>query len=62
VDVHWRLGRLYQAAGMKDQAKAEFDKTRNLQKAADDTISNELHDAQDGTKRAERTASGPPND
>ena len=62
VDVHWRLGRLYQAAGMKDQANAEFDKTRHLQKAADDTISNELHGAQDGTKRAERTASGPPND
>jgi tetratricopeptide (TPR) repeat protein len=40
VDVHWRLGRLYQAAGMKDQANAEFDKTRNLQKAADNTISN----------------------
>jgi tetratricopeptide (TPR) repeat protein len=62
VDVHWRLGRLYQAAGMIDQAKAEFDKIRNLQKAADDAISNGLHDAQNSTKPAERTASGAPND
>jgi len=31
---------------MKDQAKAEFDKTRDLQKAADHAIANEPHDAQ----------------
>ena len=52
VDVHWRLGRLYQAAGMKDEAKAEFDKTRSLQKAADSPISSEPHDAQNNTKLA----------
>jgi Flp pilus assembly protein TadD len=62
VDVHWRLGRLYQAAGMKDEANAEFDKTRNLQKAADNPISNEPRDAQNTTKPAQTTASGTPND
>lgn len=45
-NVHWRLARFYQAEGKKVEAKAEFDKTRNLQKAADETIFNKLHQAQ----------------
>jgi tetratricopeptide (TPR) repeat protein len=45
-NVHWRLARTYQAAGMKDEAKAEFDKTRGLHQAADETVFKKLHEAQ----------------
>ena len=45
-NVHWRLGRFYKALGKNDKAKAEFDKTRSLQKAADQTVFNKLHEAQ----------------
>lgn len=45
-DVHWRLGRFYKAAGMNAEAKREFDKTRSLQKAADQTVFTQLHRAQ----------------
>jgi tetratricopeptide (TPR) repeat protein len=45
-NVHWRLARTYQAAGMKDEAKAEFDKTRGLHHAADETVFKKLHEAQ----------------
>jgi hypothetical protein len=45
---------------MKDEAKAEFDKTRDLQKAADNPISNEPHDAQNTTTPAQRSAAGTP--
>ena len=42
-NVHWRLGRVYQATGRKDEAKIEFDKTRSLQKAVDETTFKKLH-------------------
>jgi Tfp pilus assembly protein PilF len=42
-NVHWRLGRFYQATGRKDEAKIEFDKTRSLQKAVDETTFKKLH-------------------
>jgi tetratricopeptide (TPR) repeat protein len=45
ANVHWRLGRFYQAAGKKVEAKAEFDKTRSLQKASDDSVFSKLHPA-----------------
>jgi hypothetical protein len=46
VNVHWRLARFYQAAGQKEEAKAEFEKTRGLQKSADASIMAKLKDAQ----------------
>jgi tetratricopeptide (TPR) repeat protein len=46
-NVHWRLARLYQSEGRKVEAKAEFDKTRSLQKASDESVFNKLHQAQD---------------
>ena len=52
-NVHWRLARFYQAEGKKVEAKAEFDKTRNLQKAADETIFKKLHQAQAKDKPTE---------
>jgi tetratricopeptide (TPR) repeat protein len=42
VNVHWRLARLYQAVGKKDEAKAEFNKTRELHKTADETVFDKL--------------------
>jgi tetratricopeptide (TPR) repeat protein len=50
ANVHWRLARLYLAAGKKDEANAEFDRTRNLKKSAEATIFNKLHQAQDKGK------------
>lgn len=58
-NVHWRLGRFYQAAGRKDEAKAEFEKTRGLQKAADATVFNKLHEAQAKGKPAEEAPGTP---
>ena len=57
-NVHWRLGRFYQAEGRKAEAKVEFDKTRSLQKASDQSVFNKLHQAQEKGKPAEAD-SGP---
>jgi tetratricopeptide (TPR) repeat protein len=38
VDAHWRLGRLYRSMGNNAEAKSEFDKAKNLNKAADDAL------------------------
>jgi tetratricopeptide (TPR) repeat protein len=53
--VHWRLARFYQAAGRKEEAKAEFAKTRNIDNAATAhaTLLNQLHEASVKTKPAE---------
>jgi tetratricopeptide (TPR) repeat protein len=40
VSVHWQLGRLYRSMGDITQAKREFEKTRNLNEAADDALMN----------------------
>ncbi|HUZ93522.1 MAG TPA: tetratricopeptide repeat protein [Edaphobacter sp.] len=45
VSVHWRLARLYQTMGKKDEAKTEFDETRDLHKTADEPVFDKLHDA-----------------
>jgi tetratricopeptide (TPR) repeat protein len=59
VNVHWRLARFYQVEGKKVEAKAEFDKTRNLQKAEDETIFKKLHEAQAKGKPAEEKPDAP---
>jgi len=38
VKAHYRLARLLQTMGRKDEAKVEFDKTKTLTKAADDSL------------------------
>ena len=43
VNVHWHLGRLYRAMGNQAQAKAEFDKAKNLTQGADDTLLKRLN-------------------
>ncbi|MFZ0301383.1 MAG: tetratricopeptide repeat protein [Terracidiphilus sp.] len=45
-NVHYRLARFYQAAGMKAEANSEFEKTRSIQKAADETVFKKLHPSQ----------------
>jgi tetratricopeptide (TPR) repeat protein len=52
VNVHWRLARLYQAMGRKDEAKIELDKTKSLMKAADASVFSQLNNG-----RAKATAS-----
>jgi tetratricopeptide (TPR) repeat protein len=49
-NVHWRLGRFYKSIGKNAESKAEFDKTRSLQKAADQTVLAQLHRAQEKGK------------
>ncbi len=59
-NVHWRLGRFYKSVGKNEEAKAEFEKTRNLQKAADQTVLNKLHGAQTKDKTAKGSTDGTP--
>jgi Tfp pilus assembly protein PilF len=49
-NVHWRLARFYKSIGETEEAKLEFDKTRSVQKAADESIFNKLHKAEDRDK------------
>lgn len=41
--VHWHLGRLYQSTGKKVEAKAEFEKTRSLQNAKQESLREKMH-------------------
>jgi tetratricopeptide (TPR) repeat protein len=54
VQPHWRLARLYQSMGNKAAANTEFAQTKNLNKAADDTVFRKLQSsrAQDKTDTA----------
>jgi Tfp pilus assembly protein PilF len=38
VDAHWRLARLYQTLGKKDEAKAEFAKASQLHEQKDEGL------------------------
>lgn len=53
VKVHWRLARLYQAMGRKDEANAELEKTKSLTKAADDTVFHKIDNAHANSKPKE---------
>jgi tetratricopeptide (TPR) repeat protein len=58
--VHWRLGRFYKSMGKNQEAQAEFEKTRSLQKAADETVMHQLHRAQAAGKPASGGTGAPP--
>jgi tetratricopeptide (TPR) repeat protein len=60
-NVHWRLGRFYQEEGKKAEAKAEFDKTRNLQKSSDETVFRKLKEAQAKGQPADQVQTIPAN-
>ena len=47
VKPHYRLARLYQAMGKKQEASVEFEKTRTLTKAADESVFNQLKHARE---------------
>ena len=38
VDAHWRLARLYQAMGKKEEARAEFAKAASLHQKKDESL------------------------
>lgn len=44
--VHWHLGRLYQSLGQKAEAQKEFEKTRNLQNATQQSLREQMHQAE----------------
>jgi tetratricopeptide (TPR) repeat protein len=48
VNAHWRLAQLYRSMGRKEEANEEFDKTKTLTKAADESVSSKLNSAQRG--------------
>jgi Flp pilus assembly protein TadD len=58
-NVHWRLGRFYKSMGKNEEAKVEFDKTRSLQKAADQSVFTKLHQAQAQGDPAANQSSSP---
>jgi tetratricopeptide (TPR) repeat protein len=55
VQIHWRMARLYQSMGKKEEAKAEFAKTRSLNKAADQSVFTKINEA-----RTKNTSAGTP--
>lgn len=61
VQVHWRLARLYQAMGKRAEAQAEFAKTKNLTKAADESLRQKLEASHAGATPSggEAGAAGP---
>lgn len=46
VAPHWRLAQLYRTMGRKEEANAEFEKTKTLTKAADESVSSKLNHSQ----------------
>jgi tetratricopeptide (TPR) repeat protein len=59
--VHWHLARYYKEAGKATEAKAEFDKTRSLHKASDETVFKKLNEAQAKGQPAVQAQSVPAN-
>ena len=41
--IHWQLGRTYRTLGQKTEAKAEFEKTRNLQNAETQSVRDKMN-------------------
>ena len=60
ANVHWRLGRLYQTMGRKDEANLEFKTMKTLAKAADASLLSKLDNA-GKNKSAEPTGGALPN-
>jgi tetratricopeptide (TPR) repeat protein len=53
VNIHWRLARLYHAMGRKEEADAEFQKTKSLTKAADDSVFSKIGKSREDSKQKE---------
>jgi tetratricopeptide (TPR) repeat protein len=52
VAVHWRLAQVYRSMGRRREAEAEFEKTKTLSKAADESVSSKLNSAHSQTEGA----------
>jgi tetratricopeptide (TPR) repeat protein len=50
VQIHWRMARLYQSMGRREEAKAEFAKTKSLNKAADQSVLTKMDEAKSAQK------------
>ena len=50
----------FEKEGKKDEAKAEFDTTRAMQKAVEDTLAKKLERAQEKAKTGEEAPGAPP--
>ena len=59
VQPHWRLARLYQSMGNKVAANAEFAQTKNLNKAADETVVNKLRQQRAKDAQTDNAAAAP---
>ena len=59
VQIHWRMARLYQSMGRKEEAKAEFARTRSLNKAADQSVFTKINEARTKNKSADTTSPAP---
>jgi hypothetical protein len=59
VNAHWRLARLYQVMGRKDEANVEFDKTSSLHKAEEATVFEQLAKARAKGKPPEEQPGNP---
>jgi tetratricopeptide (TPR) repeat protein len=60
-NVHWRLARYYKEAGKAAEAKAEFDKTRSLQKAAGESVYKKLGETEAKGQPTDKSRSVPAN-
>lgn len=58
-NIHYRLARLYKSIGRNDEAKAEFDKTRSVQRAADESVFSKLQHGQANGKLSGSTSNIP---
>jgi len=56
VNVHWHLAKAYQAMGRSSEASAEFEKTKTLIKAADDSVFRKINKARAQTDHTEAFA------
>jgi tetratricopeptide (TPR) repeat protein len=56
--IHWRLGRFYQSIGRTAEAKAEFEKTRSMQRAKEQSLQEQMRRAE-AMPAAQNTDPGP---
>ena len=59
VQIHWRMARLYQSMGRREEAKIEFARTKSLNKAADQSVLTKLDEARAKNKSAEAPSPAP---
>ena len=56
IKPHYRLARLFQTMGRQQEANVEFEKTKTLTKAADESVFNQLKNARQAGHAAAEAA------